>query len=234
MVHRSGTGDRSGTVFADRAEAGRLLAERLTHLRGSHPVVLGLPRGGVAVAAQVADRLDAPLDVALVRKLGVPYQPELAFGAVGEGDVRVLNVEVLQAAGLGDHDLEAVETRERRELGRQAAVLRRGRPPVPLAGRTVVLVDDGIATGSTARAACEVARARGAVRTVLATPVAPRTTLGQLAQVADEVVVVQSPDPFFAIGQWYTDFSQLDDGQVVALLDRHGRDAPGAPSTPTS
>jgi putative phosphoribosyl transferase len=222
-VHRFATGNGPGTVFRDRAEAGRLLAARLAHLRGTDPVVLALPRGGVAVAAEVADALGAPLDVALVRKLGVPYQPELAFGAIGEGGVRVLNEEVRHAAGVSEDDLEAVERRERRELVRQAAVFRRGRPAVPLAGRTVVLVDDGIATGSTARAACEIARARGAARTVLATPVAPSATLAHLAGVADEVVAIQSPEPFFAIGQWYTDFSQLDDRRVVELLDRHAR-----------
>ena len=199
-------------------EAGVALARQLARFRDERPVVLALPRGGVPVAAVVARVLRAPLDVALVRKLGVPYQPELAAGAIGEGGVRVVNDDVRRAARVSADELAAVEARERAELERRAEAYRRGRPPVPVVGRTVVLVDDGIATGSTVLAACAVARARGAARVVVATPVAPRSTLRLLESVADEVVCVTTPDPFFAIGEWYEDFSQTTDAEVVALL----------------
>lgn len=207
-------------LFHDRADAGRLLALRLTSLRGSSPIVLGLPRGGVPVAAQVAEALDAPLDVVLVRKLGVPYQPELAFGAIGEGGIRVLNNDVLSHVGLSDADVAAVERRERLELERRALRYRAGRPSVPLLDRTVVIVDDGIATGSTAAAACRVVRAGGAKRLVLATPVAPSGSVTALEEIADEVVTVLQPETFFAIGQWYEDFTQITDEEVVGLLRR--------------
>ncbi len=213
-------------VFDDRADAGRRLAVLLAGFAAARPVVLGLPRGGVPVAAQVARVLRAPLDVILVRKLGVPYQPELAFGAIGEGGVRVTNEEVRHVAGVRDFDLAAAEARERGTLERMARVFRGGRPPIPLQGRTVVLVDDGIATGATARAACTVARAHGAARIVLAAPVIPSQTLGSLRDVADDLVCVESPDPFFAIGQWYADFSQTSDAEVVRLLEESGHVAP--------
>lgn len=206
-------------VFRDRADAGRRLAAVLSELRDAHPVVLGLPRGGVPVAAQVAIALEAPLDVVLVRKLGVPSQPELAVGAIGEGDVRVVNDDVRRSARVDEHDLALVEARERATLERMARTFRNGHPPVPLSHRTVVLVDDGIATGSTARAACLVARAHGASRVVLGSPVIPRPTLASLRDAADEIVCVEAPDPFFAIGQWYDDFTQTSDDQVVDLLD---------------
>jgi len=236
-VHRFSVAPFPGAIFRDRADAGRRLAERLLHLRAERPVVLGLPRGGVTVAAEVADALGAPLDVALVRKLGVPYQPELAVGAIGEGGVRVVNDEVRRAAAVGEADLALVEARQRTELERQARTFRPGRAPADIAGRTVIVVDDGIATGSTARAACEIARARGATRVVLATPVAPAPTLAHLASVADEIVCVQTPEPFFAIGQWYADFSQVPDDEVVSLLERHRRPGweagdRGPPTTP--
>jgi putative phosphoribosyl transferase len=204
--------------FRDRAEAGARLAARLLPLGLEHPVILALPRGGVPVAAVVARALHAPLDVALVRKLGVPYQPELAVGAIGEGGVRVLNEDVRRAARVSDAQLAEVEAAERAELDRRAAAYRRGRPPLPIAGRTVVVVDDGIATGSTAEAACRVARARGAARIVVATPVAPPASIARLRGVADEVVCVEVREPFYAIGQWYDDFSQTSDAEVVALL----------------
>lgn len=214
---------RSPTVFRDRCDAGRRLAasiERmLPALKADRPVVLALPRGGVPVAAEVATVLDAPLDVILVRKLGVPHQPELAVGAIGEGGVRVLNEGVLRAMALDDRELAAVEDRERAELERRAAVYRRGRPGMDLRGHTAVVVDDGIATGSTAHVACEVARAHGATRVVLAAPVIPRGSLSALTQIADHVVFVEVPEPFFAIGQWYDDFTQTSDSDVVSLLD---------------
>ena len=209
--------------FRDRAEAGRRLAQQLAHLRGDDVVVLGLPRGGVPVAAEVARQLGAPLDVILVRKLGAPFQPELAMGAIGEGGIHIVNDDILRTVPPADADLEAVEARERVELERRARRFRGDRLPTPVSGRTVVVVDDGIATGSTARAACEVARGMGAARVVLAVPVAPASSVAELRGVADEVVCLETPGRFYAVGQWYDDFSQTTDDEVVALLD----DEPG-------
>jgi putative phosphoribosyl transferase len=205
--------------FRDRREAGRRLAERLSGLQPSSPLVLGLPRGGVPVAFEVAQALGAPLDVLVVRKLGVPFQPELGMGAVGEDGVRVLNADVLRQAGVSDAQLAEVEARERAEVEERAGRLRRGRPAVPLRDRTVVIVDDGLATGGTARAAVRVARERGAARVVLAVPVAPPDTVAALHRDADDVIAVETPEPFFAIGGWYTDFSPTSDQEVVELLD---------------
>lgn len=205
-------------VFVDRVDAGRQLGARLQHLRGQDVVVLGLPRGGVPVAAEVARALDAPLDVIVVRKLGVPFQPELGMGAIGEGGVRVLNEELMHFAGVTPDELAAVEDRERAELERRTRRYRGDRARVPLAGRTVVVVDDGIATGSTARAACQVARAQGAARVVLAVPVAPSDwTLG-LHDAADELICLSTPELFFGIGQFYADFAQTSDSEVIACL----------------
>ena len=210
--------------FRDRREAGRRLAERLSGLRASAPLVLGLPRGGVPVAFEVAKALGAPLDVLVVRKLGVPFQPELGMGAVGEDGVRVLNPDVLRQAGVTETQLAAVEARERAEVEERAVRLRRGRPAIPLEGRTVVIVDDGLATGGTARAAVQVARARGADRVILAVPVAPPETVAALRRDADDVVAVETPEPFFAIGGWYSDFSPTSDQEVVELLTVAGGD----------
>ena len=204
--------------FRDRREAGQRLAERLSGLRGSRPLVLGLPRGGVPVAFEVARALGAPLDVLVVRKIGVPFQPELGMGAVGEGGVRVLNAGVLREAGVTDAQLAEVEARERAEVDQRAARLRGGRDGTPLTGRTVIIVDDGLATGGTARAAIRVARVRGAERVVLAVPVAPPETVGALAREADEVISVETPEPFFAIGGWYADFTPTSEQEVVDLL----------------
>jgi putative phosphoribosyl transferase len=208
--------------FRDRREAGRRLAARLSGLRASSPLVLGLPRGGVPVAFEVANTLGAPLDVLVVRKLGVPFQPELGMGAVGEDGVRVLNPDVLRQAGVTDSQLAEVEARERAAVEERAVRLRRGRPAISLAGRTVVIVDDGLATGGTARAAVHVARARGADRVILAVPVAPPETVAALRRDADDVVAVETPEPFFAIGGWYADFSPTSDEEVVELLARSG------------
>lgn len=205
-------------LFRDRRDAGRQLGARLSELRELDPVVVGLPRGGVPVAFEVAQALGAPLDVIVVRKIGVPFQPELGMGAVGEGGVRVLNERIIESAGVTDREVAAVEERERAEVERRAKRFRGDRPMVELAGRTVIIVDDGLATGGTARAALQVARAHGAASVVLAVPVAPPDTVRALEDEADEVVALQTPDAFFAIGQWYDDFTQTTDGEVVALL----------------
>jgi predicted phosphoribosyltransferase len=188
-------------------------------LTAGAPVVVALPRGGVPVAAPLARALGAPLDVIVVRKLGVPGHAELAMGALGEGGVRVLDHEVISALRVSARQLAEVETREARELARRAALLRDGRPAVPLDGRRVIVVDDGLATGSTARAAIDVARAAGASAVVLGVPVAPPSTVAELSQVADAVVCVVTPSPFAAIGQWYHDFSPTSDETVVRILD---------------
>jgi putative phosphoribosyl transferase len=200
-------------------DAGRQLAERLRPELGPDTVVLGLPRGGVPVAYQVARELGLPLDVVVVRKLGVPYQPELAMGAVGEG-VRVLNERVLRGAHVDAPALAAVECRERAEVDRRTASLRAGRRAIPLAGRDVVVIDDGIATGSTARAACQVVRAQGARGVLLAAPVGPAGTAATLSGAADRVVLLHAPKDFAAVGLFYVDFGQTSDEEVAALLAR--------------
>ncbi|HYO01550.1 MAG TPA: phosphoribosyltransferase [Mycobacterium sp.] len=206
--------------FDDRADAGRQLARCLDSFRGQDIVVLGLPRGGVPVAYEVATALSAPLDVLVVRKLGVPYQPELAFGAIGEGGARVINDSVVRAAELRSDDMDAVEEKQRAELQRRSERFRRGRDQISLAGRVAVIVDDGIATGATAKAACQVARAHGASRVVLAVPIGAADTVEALAQYADEVVCLSIPAFFFAVGQGYRNFAQTSDDEVIALLDR--------------
>jgi putative phosphoribosyl transferase len=206
-------------TFANRSEAGRLLGQRLADLRGQDVVVLGLPRGGVVVAFEVAQALQAPLDVIVVRKLGVPAQPELGMGAIGEGEVRVINEEVVRLAGVREGELAAVEEKERLELARRSVKLRGDRLPVSIDGRVAVVVDDGIATGSTARAACKVAWARGAARVVLAVPVAAPDVLEELAHDA-EVRCLRAPHDLWAVGRWYRDFSQTSDEEVVALMER--------------
>jgi putative phosphoribosyl transferase len=207
-------------VFRDRREAGRRLAQALRHLEAESPVVLGLPRGGVPVASEVAQVLRAPLDVLLVRKLGLPSHPELAMGAVGEDGIRVLNPQVLRGAPVSSRELARVEAQERDNIRRRATSYRSGRPSVALGGRTVVIVDDGIATGSTATAAIAVARAKGARRVVVAAPVAAGETVRMLEQSADEVVCLETPEPFWAVGPWYEDFTPTTDAEVIALLDR--------------
>jgi putative phosphoribosyl transferase len=207
-------------LFKDRIDAGQQLAARLLNLTDSQVIVLGLPRGGVPVAAEVARVLGAPLDIIVVRKLGVPFQPEFAMGAIGEDGVEVINPETLQLAGITSAELDATVQRERQEIARRAMRYRSGRARQPLDGRVVVIVDDGIATGSTARAACQVARALGAARVILAVPVAPRGWEARIGADADDKVSVSSPPAFFAIGQFYDDFSQTSDAEVAACLDR--------------
>ncbi|HSE70826.1 MAG TPA: phosphoribosyltransferase family protein [Nocardioidaceae bacterium] len=220
-------------MYRNRRDAGRRLADHLQHLRGPGTVVLGLPRGGVPVAYEVATALGAPLDVIMVRKLGLPFQPELAMGAIGEGGVRVLDPDLIRMAGVSESDLEAVERREREVLQRRAETFRAGRAHVPLEGKTVVIVDDGIATGSTAQAACQVASAAGARRIVLAVPVAPPDVEGRFRGYVDELVCPWHPHGFSAIGQFYADFSATSDEEVVDLLDRAGvEDLPGQLNVP--
>lgn len=207
--------------FLDRRDAGRRLAERLAERVGiGDTVVLALPRGGVPVAEPVAERLGAPLDVVLVRKVGVPWQPELALGAVSTGDTTFLNDDVLAATGLDPEEIEEVVRRERRELERREALYREGRPPTDVKGKTVVLVDDGIATGATVRAALRALQERGAARTVVASPVAPPETVASLLEEADDVVCLKTPDNLQAIGLWYDDFSPVSDEEVTRVLQR--------------
>jgi putative phosphoribosyl transferase len=208
------------SLFHDRVDAGRPLADLLhaAGMGGDEVVVLGLPRGGVPVAAEVARRLGAPLDVIIVRKLGAPSEPELAMGALGEDGVRVENESVMRSAALWGSDIGAIVRREEAELVRRARRYREGRPRLDLQGRRAIIVDDGIATGSTARAACRVARAHGAARVVLAVPVAPSATILALQHECDDVFSVASPETFYAVGEWYDDFSPTSDAEVVELL----------------
>ncbi len=207
-------------MFVDRADAGRRLAGRVQHLGEEPVVVLGLPRGGIPVAFEIARALDAALDVIVVRKLGVPFQPELAMGAIGEGGVRVVNEDVVRNLPIAAEDLAAVEARERVELERRAQRFRGSRPRVPFEGRTALVVDDGLATGSTAQAACRVARAQGASRVVLAVPVAPRGWTARMGDAADELIALETPAAFLAIGRFYDDFSQTSDTEVLCCLER--------------
>lgn len=205
-------------MYTDRYEAGRRLAPHLGHLAGEDLVVLGLPRGGVPVAYEVAKALDAPLDVIIVRKLGVPHQPELAMGALGEDGVRVVDHRTIRTAGITQTQFDRVERAERGELGRRALAYRSAIDRVDLEARTALIIDDGFATGSTARAAARVASLHGARRVVLSAPVAPTSTVDELSDQVDEVVVDLTPEPFRAIGLSYVDFSPTSDEQVRELL----------------
>jgi len=216
-------------VFADRIEAGRALAGRLEHLRGKGPVILGLPRGGVPVAFEVARALEAPLDVIVVRKLGAPLHPELAMGAIGEGGATVLEATVLVSSAVSDADLAGITRREQLALAERVALLRKGRARIDLTGRVVVVVDDGMATGSTMRVACEVARSLGAARVIAAVPVASVESTRHL-EVADELVCVAAPPRFRSVSAHYRDFSPTSDDDVIALLDEAATHPP-VPST---
>ena len=206
-------------IFPDRAEAGRLLGVKLSKYAGRDDViVLGLPRGGVPVAYEVAQALRVPLDVFIVRKLGVPGFEELAVGAIASGGVRVLNEEVANALPNRDEIIEAVTQRETAELERREREYRDGRPAPELRDRTVILVDDGLATGATMRAAVKALRQRGAAKIVVAVPVGPPDTCKEFEDEADEVVCASAPEFFQAVGQYYEDFSQTSDGEVRELL----------------
>jgi putative phosphoribosyl transferase len=204
--------------FADRVEAGRLLADALASFSGPDTVVVGLPRGGVPVAAEIARALGAPLDVLLVRKLGVPFQPELAMGAIGEDGGRILNDDVIGLTGVTRAEIDEVEERERAELERRLTRYRKGRRAVPLGNKTVIVVDDGMATGATARAALSCVRHRGPRRIVLALPVAPADVDETIGDLADDIVVLRRELLMGSVGAWYRDFSPTSDAEVVDLL----------------
>lgn len=206
-------------IYADRRAAGRELAAQLTDYAGrTDTTVLALPRGGVPVAWEVARALHAPLDVLVVRKLGMPWQPELAGGAIAAGGVVVMNAGLQGAFGDLEQTLAPVIERERREVQRREALYRKGRPPLALGGRTAIVVDDGIATGATMEAAVLALRAMHARAIVIAVPVAPPENVARLARLADRVICLQQPARFHAVGQWYEEFPQLTDGQVTELL----------------
>lgn len=215
--------------FTDRRDAGRQLADRLApRIDPEKSVILALPRGGVPVAHEIATRIGAPLDVLIVRKLGVPWQPELAFGAVSSGNVVVYNEHVLEELRLDPREVEEVVRRERIELARREHLYRGGRPPVDVSGKTAVVVDDGIATGSTVRAALQALAQRGAARTIVACPVAPPETVERLYDDADDVVCLKAPPDLVAIGFWYDDFTPVSDTEVLRLLveSSHRAEAP--------
>ena len=215
-------------MFEDRTDAGQQLAEKLAALAPADPVVLALPRGGVPVAAEVARRLGAPLDLILVRKIGVPGHEELAVGAVVEGaGATVFNTGVLRMLGRTKADFQAARQEKLAEIAARRARYLEGRAPVPLAGRTAIIVDDGIATGATARAALTGLAERGPARIILAVPVAPRDSLSKLRPLVDELICLMAPDPFIAVGAYYRDFRQLGDGEVVALMQAAARPATG-------
>jgi putative phosphoribosyl transferase len=214
-----------GLTFPDRRAAGRMLAQRLLHLAGPKTIVLALPRGGLPVADEVARGLSAPLDIVLVRKIGMPGNPELAMGAVAgpEGDTLVLNPDLVAAYGIGEAMIEAQAAPERAELARRSLLWGARLQAGALAGKVVILVDDGIATGATMRAAIAAVRADGTERVVVATPVAPPDTLDQMAGLADEVVCLSTPAAFTAVGRHYASFPQLGDDEVRTILAEAGQ-----------
>jgi predicted phosphoribosyltransferase len=217
-------------IFHNRTSAGRALARRLRPYANRPDVlVLALPRGGVPVAYEVARALGAPLDVFLVRKLGVPGQEELAMGAIATGGVRVLNDEVVTALQIPDEVIGSVAEEEWRELERRERAYRDDRPLPQVRGRTVILIDDGLATGTTMRAAVAALRQQGPARIVVAVPVAAASSCEDLGELVDEVVCLQTPEPFYAVGSWYEDFTQTTDDEVHALLEHAARERPAVP-----
>jgi predicted phosphoribosyltransferase len=212
------------TIYADRVDAGRRLAGALTEYAGREDVlVLGLPRGGVPVAAEVAKALDAPLDVMIVRKLGAPWQPELAMGAIASGNVQLLNEQVVRMLGIDDGTIEEIAEREGRELARRERAYRGDQPPFDAAGRQVILVDDGMATGATMRAAVAAVRALAPARVIVAVPTAALDTCELVRAEADRVVCLDTPEPFMAVGCWYRNFDQTSDAEVRDLLAEAAR-----------
>lgn len=211
--------------FADRADAGRQLAERLLPFAYENPLVIGLPRGGIPVAREVALALHAPLDFLAVRKLGAPHNPEYGIGAVAEGGVRVIDAEAIAILGLRNSAVDAITARETAELERRAGLYRDGRPPLNVNGHTAIVVDDGVATGVTDSAALRTLRHRRPRRLILAVPVCPPDSACRLHEEADEVIALQQPPSFFGVGQFYEDFAQVSDEEVVAALADFGHAA---------
>ena len=211
-------------LFHDRKDAGRRLAKALMGFEGQDCVVLALPRGGVPVAAEVARALDAPLDLLLVRKIGAPRQPELAVGSVIDGGepIIVRDPEIMRATGTSEAAFKAICERELKEIERRRAHYLGTRKPVPIQGRIAIVVDDGLATGNTMRAALEAARMRGPAMLVMAVPVAPKSAIADFRAEADEVFCLETPEPFGAVGYFYENFEQTEDEEVIALLARHG------------
>lgn len=211
-------------LFKDRCEAGRILAKKLRHYADrSDVVVLGLPRGGVPVAFEVAQALHAPLDIFLVRKLGVPGQEELAMGAIASGGIRVLNDEVVKYLSISSETIEAATLKQEMELSRREEEYRGSRPMSNLRGQTVILVDDGLATGSSMKAVAEAVKQHEPKKIVVAVPVAAPATCEEFKTLVDEVICAETPEPFHAVGQWYQDFSQTTAEEVRDLLDRSAR-----------
>jgi putative phosphoribosyl transferase len=211
-------------LFADRHEAGRRLAAALAGMAAGNPVVYALPRGGAPVAREIARALKAPMDLILVRKIGAPGDPELALGAIAEGEAAepVINERVRKGLGCDEEYIQRAKAEALEEIARRRKTYMRGKPGLDPKGRTAILVDDGIATGATARAAIRSLKARGAARVVLATPVAPPETVAALRKEADEVVCLAEPPDFFGISQFYRDFHQLSDAEMMSLLDEAG------------
>lgn len=212
--------------FDDRRDAGQKLAARLEPLRRSDPLVLALPRGGVPVAYEVARHLDAPLDVLVVRKLGVPGHEELAMGAIASGGLRVLNDDVVAMLRIPTDEIDRVARREAREIERREQLYRGNRPMEPVRGRTVIVVDDGLATGATMRAAVHALRAAGPRHLVVAVPVGAPTSCAAIEREADELICLETPAAFFGVGQWYREFGQTSDEEVRLLLRDRAKASP--------